>query len=348
MTRLYERGDVTSGDTASSGDRDAEGRRRSPGRRLTDRQAAILEYVTEGLENKEIARILGISEQGVKEHVSRLLHRLDAPNRAGLAEAGTERRILGETDTEATWLRYLFVDAPIMIAVARGPALRFVHANQAYRRAVGDRDLIGRALREAFPDLSDMPGLQIIERVYASGEPFTEHEAPRTWDLGSGLETRYIDYTLQPTRDPNGVVDGIIFFGLDVTDEALARREVALLTEERLAIFEMLPVGVVVVDAAGRPVTLNEAARRWAADTPPDPTRPLGTYGVRYADTGLPVPSEDLPSARALRGENQGPRDFLHRRRGHDGDTRIRANARALRDADGKIRGAVVVYFEIR
>ncbi len=215
--------EVPVGDTASS-ERRGGLRRRGLGRRLTDRQAAILEYVTEGLENKEIARILGISEQGVKEHVSRLLRLLDAPNRAALAEAGTERRILGETDTEATWLHYLFTDAPIMIAVTRGPELRFLHANKAYRRTTGNRELIGRTLREAFPEFANGPVLAINERVYATGEPYIEHEAARTWDRGNGLETRYIDYTLQPTRDASGAVDGIIFFGLDITDEMVARR----------------------------------------------------------------------------------------------------------------------------
>jgi len=53
-------------------------------RPLTPRQHVILRNVARGKTNKDIAAELGISEQGVKVHISRLLERYGAENRVEL------------------------------------------------------------------------------------------------------------------------------------------------------------------------------------------------------------------------------------------------------------------------
>ena len=53
-------------------------------RPLTPRQHLILRNVARGKTNKDIAADLGISEQGVKVHISRLLERYGAENRVEL------------------------------------------------------------------------------------------------------------------------------------------------------------------------------------------------------------------------------------------------------------------------
>ena len=49
---------------------------------LTRRETQILNYVAEGNTNKQIADILGISEQTIKSHVSAILRKLNANDRA--------------------------------------------------------------------------------------------------------------------------------------------------------------------------------------------------------------------------------------------------------------------------
>jgi len=49
---------------------------------LTHRETQILNYIAEGNSNKQIARILGISEQTIKNHVSSILRKLNANDRA--------------------------------------------------------------------------------------------------------------------------------------------------------------------------------------------------------------------------------------------------------------------------
>ena len=49
---------------------------------VTPRETQILNYIAEGNSNKQIARILEISEQTIKNHVSSILRKLNANDRA--------------------------------------------------------------------------------------------------------------------------------------------------------------------------------------------------------------------------------------------------------------------------
>jgi DNA-binding NarL/FixJ family response regulator len=55
------------------------------GRQLTPEQAMILRFIVQGMTNEQIAHELGITEAGVKAHVTRLLRKFSVANRAGLA-----------------------------------------------------------------------------------------------------------------------------------------------------------------------------------------------------------------------------------------------------------------------
>ena len=49
---------------------------------LTARETQILSYIAQGNSNKQIAHILQISEQTIKNHVSNILRKLNANDRA--------------------------------------------------------------------------------------------------------------------------------------------------------------------------------------------------------------------------------------------------------------------------
>lgn len=52
---------------------------------LTPQQTRVFELLSDGLSNKEIARMLGLHESTVKVHVSAILSKLDCPNRTTAA-----------------------------------------------------------------------------------------------------------------------------------------------------------------------------------------------------------------------------------------------------------------------
>ena len=52
---------------------------------LSDRELEVLKHVAEGLSNKEIASVLAISTHTVARHVTNIMRKLDAANRAQAA-----------------------------------------------------------------------------------------------------------------------------------------------------------------------------------------------------------------------------------------------------------------------
>lgn len=65
-----------------------------PAEKLTPRQMDILESVTRGLTNADIARQLGIREQSVKEHISAIFAKIGASNRSEAVAIALRKQLL--------------------------------------------------------------------------------------------------------------------------------------------------------------------------------------------------------------------------------------------------------------
>jgi DNA-binding CsgD family transcriptional regulator len=186
--------------------------------RLTSRQRQVLEAVVRGGENKEIAAELGLAEQTVKSVISRLFRKFGVTNRAALAHSFALFELTGTFALDGAWLPQLFRDPGIQIAVLQGPELRYLGANEAFLRAVGDRPVIGRTLREVWPEFEGTGRFEMTETVYASGRPYVAHALPARWSRADGPARSDVDLFLQPLRAADGTVNGLALFAIDVTD----------------------------------------------------------------------------------------------------------------------------------
>jgi PAS domain-containing protein len=320
-------------------------RRGMRGRRLTDRQALVLELVAEGLENKEIAHRMGLSEQAVKEHVSALLQRLAVRNRAALAEIATEIKIAGTMELEPEWLSYIYQQSPVASAVVRGPEHTFVSANLAYRAAAGADDIIGRRIIDVFPTVSPA-SLAGLAEVIATGQTRVIHEQPGRWVREGKREDGFVDVIWQPLPGTDG---GIIIWGIDVTEQVRAREGLAELSAEQLALFDLVPNGIVVLDRRGAVVKVNAAAQTLFGPGPfamvsPESARP---YRLRDPATDREISPAVGGLARALAGElvrDLRLRLFLPVL---GRDALVRIDAKPLHGADGGVRAVVAAITEI-
>ena len=306
----------------------------------------MLALVLQGLENKQIASALGLAEQSVKGHVSSLLDKFVVPNRAALADAGAQLDFTGELGLDRAWLRQLFREAQPGIAILRGPDFRYEAVNDAFRRDSGGRPVVGRTMREVFPELEGQGIFEAVQRVFDTGELWVEHEAPRMLDLGRGLEQRAFDFTVQPLLGDDGTINGLITFSLDVTDAVRERKRGELLNAELAALLDLVPSGVIIVDRNGQIVKVNDAARRIAgrefdlSRTMDEQARDI--FKGRHAD-GQPIALEDMPFARALRGIPTEELEFTFAGGTSGADVHVRTSVRPLRDHTGEISGAIAV-----
>ena len=134
------------------------------------------------------------------------------------------RRLREETGL----LRDLFEQAPSFMAVLRGPEHVFELANKPYLQLVGGRDIIGKRVVEALPEVRAQGFVDLLDRVYRTGEPYVGRQlkVELLVEPGGALESRYLDFVYQPLRAPDGSVTGVFVDGIDVT--------ASIITEERL------------------------------------------------------------------------------------------------------------------
>ena len=338
----------------SAGDRSTERRQPHQGRRAADlwlrlspRQRAILELLGTGVSNKEIASRLGVSEQAIKQQVSKLLARFGVESRAALAQSALAIRLTGQRDSDLP-LEYLFDRAPIAIALTSGPGHVFRAVNRAFVELFGDREgWIGHRLRDLL-EPSEAPLAPLVDAVYRAGQG-VRHVGVRVRRAGSEGPTEHsLTIKVEPTRGPTGAVAGLVFFGIDVSEQIDLTVRLTTIQAERQAIVEQLPSGisVAVLDPSGRPLLLHGPIRTVIGDRL-DQSRPLAAqlepFGMRWAETGLPLDAADSPSVRALAGKEVSA--HLLGRLAPDGpDYVVHVHGRPIRAADGAIAGAVLVF----
>ena len=130
-------------------------------------------------------------------------------------------------DAQHRHLRRLFEQAPGFIAVLRGPLHVFDLVNESYRQLIGHRDVVGKPVRQALPEIQGQGFYELLDRVYASGEPYVGRSIrvllQRTPDAPP--EERWIDLVYQPVLEEDGSVSGILAQGHDMTEQHLAQEE---------------------------------------------------------------------------------------------------------------------------
>ncbi|MGB7976816.1 MAG: ATP-binding protein [Roseiarcus sp.] len=137
-------------------------------------------------------------------------------------------RIERELEAERKSLRLMFEQAPGFIAMATGPDHRLTMVNEAYRALVAGRDVIGKTVAEALPEVVEQGFVGLLDRVYASGEPYIGRGAPVNLRHGSDgvLTERYLDFIYQPIVADGGATTGIFIQGHDVTEQHETERAI--------------------------------------------------------------------------------------------------------------------------
>lgn len=163
---------------------------------------------------------------------------------AALAAARAGELALKAKTEEYEDLIRLFDQAPGFVCFFRGPEHVYELANEAHAQLAQHRDIMGKPVRQALPELEGQGFFELLDNVFNSGQPFLG----RAWPIGvekipgQPAERRYIDVFYQPIFDDHNKVIGVFSQGNDVTDRVLAEEEIKrkqdvlkMLVEERTA-----------------------------------------------------------------------------------------------------------------
>jgi PAS domain S-box-containing protein len=262
-------------------------------------------------------------------------------------------------------LERVFELAPSFLAVLRGPEHRFELANPAYYQLVGHRELIGRTVQEALPEVASQGFVELLDRVYATGEPFVGNELAVELEPTPGhpSEVRYVNLVYQPIRDADGAVSGLLATGVDVTALVRTRQAVerALIETERLAaerdaerqklrtVLEQSPVAVAIIEApSGRILFLNSKFEEiFGYSVGLDHISSYSDHYYGLHPDGRRIQSEEWPIAQSLRTGEIITGRILEIMHATGRRVQIDANAAPVRDAEGRIIAAVAIFRDV-
>jgi len=135
-----------------------------------------------------------------------------------------ERRVGSERER----LQRMFAQTPSFMALLSGSEHVFDLANPAYLQLVGHRDILGKPVRQAIPDIEGQGFFERLDEVYRTGKAFHGDSMPALLHRtpGAAPEQRYVDLVFQPLRDEADQVMGIFVEGSDVTARVQAQAAV--------------------------------------------------------------------------------------------------------------------------
>ncbi|NBW08556.1 MAG: PAS domain-containing protein [Caulobacteraceae bacterium] len=137
-------------------------------------------------------------------------------------------------EVERSRLIDMFMQAPGFVAVLNGPDHVFEMVNPAYAQLVGHRAVTGQAIRDALPELLGQGYFELLDDVYATGEPFEgrESQVQLQHTPNGPLTTVWLNFIYQPIRDADGRITGIFVQGHEVTDSVRAAQRQKLMIDE--------------------------------------------------------------------------------------------------------------------
>ncbi len=121
----------------------------------------------------------------------------------------------------------LFVLAPAFMATMRGPEHVFELSNPQYDQLVGGREIVGKTVREALPEIEGQGFYEKLDEVYATGKPFSGNGIPVLvrHEKGGALEERFLSFVYQPLTEADGTVSGVFVHGVDITEQVRTAQE---------------------------------------------------------------------------------------------------------------------------
>jgi PAS domain S-box-containing protein len=243
----------------------------------------------------------------------------------------------------------LLMDVPAVIAVLSGPDHTYELANKMYMETIGaDRQIIGKPIKEALPELESQGVYKLLDDVYTTGEPFIANEMEIGLDrCGTGvLESVYFNFIYQPIRDHAGKIVQILVHAIDIS-QSVKERKRAEKSEEQFRSFVQnapIPIGIY-VGREMRIQNVNDAIlQTWEKDE--------SVIGKTFREAlpeleGQPF-FEKLDNV-YMTGESYEAVDekVLLMRNGKLSTTYYSFTYKALKDEDGQIYGVINTALEV-
>ena len=126
-------------------------------------------------------------------------------------------------ESEKRW-RIMIEQAPVAIGLLRGRDLVIEAANESIHLLWGKKDVVGKRLVDALPELQGQPFIGLLEDVFDTGKAFYGYETKAVLQRNNQFEEGYFNFVYAPVHD-SGKSSGILVIATEVTQQVNSRRE---------------------------------------------------------------------------------------------------------------------------
>lgn len=139
-----------------------------------------------------------------------------------------EQTALAQAEHQRGELQRIFEQAPVAIAVYRGPQFIIEFANPTVCRLWGREraQIIGLGLFEALPEVAGMGYEELLTDVMATGKPHVAHAMEAQHDRNGTRETVYWDFVYVPMYEEDSSIYGAMVVATEVTEQVQARQQI--------------------------------------------------------------------------------------------------------------------------
>jgi PAS domain S-box-containing protein len=142
-----------------------------------------------------------------------------------------EKRVRERTsqiERHREWLENLFMQVPALIGLLKGREGVVSLYNPMLSKLFGTRNMLGKTMREAWPELEGQGYFEFIENVYDSAKAVSKKESPAWIDRKNNgqPEQAYFNFIYAPYYDTSGAVEGVIIYAEDVSEQVFARKAI--------------------------------------------------------------------------------------------------------------------------
>jgi PAS domain S-box-containing protein len=122
----------------------------------------------------------------------------------------------------------MLMTAPGFVSTLTGPDHVYDLVNEQYQSLFGKREIKGKPIMVALPELEGQGFDTLLDKVYQTGEPYVGIDIPITLARDENLppELRYFNFSYQPMYDEYKNIYSILVFGYEVTEQMIAKKRI--------------------------------------------------------------------------------------------------------------------------
>lgn len=161
------------------------------------------------------------------DETRKLVQELVSTNEQMAELADQVQRAYQKAESERKTMERLIMDAPAIFCTLKGPEHKFDLVNPHYQALFPNRELVGKPVAEALPEVIEQGFIGILDNVFQKGEKFVAEEVPIKLDKfdNGKLEDYYLTFIYQPILDETEQITGILVFAVEVTDQVKLRQK---------------------------------------------------------------------------------------------------------------------------